>query len=213
MQVKHSPGQHFGYLFLKTQALVLLAFGKHAKALDRFDRMLELSPADRYALASRAHVLVPLNRLDESVLALQQLTGIAGSTFQLGAAWFNLAYVLQQQGRHDKACSAFENAVEHCPGMDAAWYGLGMELILQGRLLEARNALKQATSLQPMAPHGWYRLAHVDMALGSPQEALRILQHLRQFEPKVGAQLERDIEQYVLGLNRQQNEFAHVNAC
>ena len=184
------------YLLLKTQALTLLALGKQAKALSRFDRMLELWPADRYALASRAYVLVQLNRLDESVLNLQQLTSVAGSKVQLGTAWFNLAYVFQQKGRHDEACPAFENAVEHCPGMDQAWYGLGLALIRQGRLHEARNALKQATSLQPMAPHGWYRLAHVDLALGAPEEALLVLDHLRRFEPKVGAQLERDIEQY-----------------
>ncbi len=194
--------QHLVYLLLKTQALALLALGQHAKALSRFERMLELLPADRYALASRAHVLVQLNRLDESVLNLQQLTGVAGSKVQLGAAWFNLAYVLQQKGRHDEACPAFENAVGHCPGMDQAWYGLGLVLIRQGRLHEARNALKQATTLQPMAPHGWYRLAHVDLALGAPEEALRVLEHLCQFEPKVGMQLKRDIERYVSLENR-----------
>ena len=188
--------RHLFYLLLKTQALTLLALGKHVKALTRFDQILELWPANRHALASRAHVLMQLNQLDESVLTLQQLSGIGGSAVQLGTTWFNLAYMLQQKGRDGEACIAFENAVGYCPGMDQAWYGLGLALIRQGRLHEARNALKQATNLQPMAPHGWYRLAHVDMALGAPEEALRVLDHLRQFEPKVGAQLERDIEQY-----------------
>jgi len=212
MQVMRVFPQHLVYFLLKTQALALLALGKHAKALSRFDRMLELCPADRHALASRAHVLVQLDRLDESIANLQQLTGIAGSKVQLGTAWFNLAYVLQQKGRHEEACPAFENAVEYCPGMDQAWYGLGLALIRLGRLHEARNALKQATSLQPMAPHGWYRLAHVDLALGAPEEALRVLDHLRKFEPKVGAQLEREIELYVLGSNRQNNGLTHDNA-
>ncbi|MBG6074942.1 tetratricopeptide repeat protein [Polaromonas sp. CG_9.11] len=202
MQLRRVFSQYLVYLFLKTQALALLALSKHTKALSRFDRMLEFLPADRYALASRAHVLVQLNRLDESIKNLQQLTSIAGSKTQLGAAWFNLAYILQQKGRHDEACPAFENAVGHCPGMDQAWYGLGLVLIGQGKLHEARSALKQATTLQPMAPHGWYRLAHVELALGSPEDALRLLEHLRQFEPKVGAQLEQDIDQYVPWSNR-----------
>ena len=196
MQIKRALNQHLVYLFLKTQALALLALGKHAKALSRFDRILELWPADCHALASRAHVLVYLNRLDESVLILQQLTGIVASNEKMGTAWFNLAYVLQQKGRHEEACTAFENAVGYCPGLDQAWYGLGLALIRQDKLHEARDALKQVTSLQPMAPHGWYRLAHVDLALGAPDDALLVLDHLRRFEPKVGAQLERDIEQY-----------------
>lgn len=211
MQVKPVLNQHLVYLFLKTQALVLLALGKHAKALSRFDRALELWPADCHALASRAYVLVYLNRLDESVLTLQQLTGTVASKVQKGTAWFNLAYVLQNKERHEEACPAFERAVEFCPNLDQAWYGLGLALIHQGRLHEARDALKQATSLQPMAPHGWYWLAHVDLALGAPEEAFQVLDHLRQFEPKVGAQLERDIEQYVSGSNRQKNESLHVN--
>lgn len=204
--------QHLASFFLKTHALALLALGKHAKALTRFDQILELWPADRHALASRAHVLMQLNQLDESVLTLQQLSGIAGSAVQLGTTWFNLAYMLQQKGRDGEACVAFENAVGYCPGMDQAWYGLGLVSIRQDRLHEARNALKKATSLQPMAPHGWYWLAHVELALEAPEEAFRVLDHLRQFEPKVSAQLERDIEQYVPVLNRRRNGLAHDNS-
>jgi tetratricopeptide (TPR) repeat protein len=213
MQMMRVFGQHFVYLFLKTQALALLALGRHAEALSRFDRMLKLFPADRYALASRAHVLVRLNRLDESIVSLRQLSGIAGSRMQLGAAWFNLGYVLQQKERHDEACPAFENAVGHCPGMDQAWYGLGLALIRQGQLHEAKNALKQATALQPMAPHGWYWLARVELAMGAPEEALRVLEHLGRFEPKVGTQLKRDIEQHVSLTNRQRRGRTLRNAC
>ena len=189
MQVR----QHFGYLLLKVQALVLLLLGKPAKALARFDRMLVLLPTDRYALASRAHVLAQLGRLDESILCLQQLTVLTGASAQQGAVWFNLGYVLQQNGRHADACPAFENAVVHCPGMGQAWYGLGLALIEQGRLHEALCALKKTTAIQPMAPHGWYRLAQVEWALGRPEKALQVIDQLRQFEPKVAKQLERDM--------------------
>ena len=204
--------QHLVCLLLKAQALALLACGKHTKALSRFDRMLALLPADRYALASRAHVLVQLNRLDESIVSLQQLTGIAGSKVQLGAAWFNLAYVLQQKGRHDEALFAFEHAVGHCPGMDQAWYGLALALIEQGRLREARDVLKKTTTLQPMAPHGWYRLGQVELALGAPEKALQVVDRLRQFEPKVAEQLKRDIGVCLPFLHRQQDGAAHGNA-
>lgn len=213
MQMMRVTYRHLVCLFLKAQALIWLVLGKHEKALSRFDHILGIFPKDRHALASRAHLLVQLNRLDESVLNLQQLAGIAGSKAQMGTTWFNLAYVLQQKGRHEEACPAFENAVLHCPWLGQAWYGLGLSLIQQRKLHAARNAIKQTTILQPMAPHGWYQLAHVDLALGEPEKALRVLDHLRRFEPKVARQLELDIQQYADASNRQQNGLVHVNMC
>lgn len=208
----HVLNRQIGYLLLKAQALALLACGKHAKALPRFDRMLALLPAERYALASRAHVLVQLNRLDESIVNLQQLTGMAGSKGQQGAAWFNLGYILQQKGRHGEALGAFEHAVGHCPGMDQAWYGLALALMEQGRLHEARDMLKKTTALQPMAPHGWYQLGQVELALGAPEKALQIVDLLQQFEPKVAAQLKRDVGADAPFLNRQRDGTAYDNA-
>jgi predicted Zn-dependent protease len=185
--------RRFDYLFSKAQALILLAFGQREQALSRFDRMLVLLPMDRYALASRAHVLVQLNRLDDSIASLQQLTWVAGTLAQQAAAWFNLGYVLQQNGRHEEARPAFEGAVEHHPCMDRAWYGLALVMIHQRQFHEARQALEKTTLLQPMSPYGWYRLAEVNLALGQPEKARQVIDHLRQFEPRVAAQLERDI--------------------
>lgn len=181
------------YLFLKGQALVLLALGQRLGALSRFDRMLGLLPMDRYALASRAHVLVQLNRLDDSIASLQQLTGLSGPQAQQAAAWFNLGYVLQQAGRHAQARPAFENAIEHQPGMDRAWYGMALALIHQRQFHAAKQALKKNTALQPLSPYGWYRLAEVHLALGEPEKARKVIAHLRQFEPRVAARLARDI--------------------
>lgn len=76
--------------------------------------------------------------------------------------------------------------------MDRAWYGLALVLMTQERFVEAAQALKKNTELQPMSPHGWYRLAEVWLALGQPVEARKVLGHLRQFEPRVAEQLERD---------------------
>lgn len=181
------------YLFLKGQALVLLALGQRLGALSRFDRMLRLWPMDRYALASRAHVLVQLDRLDDSIASLQQLTGLSGPQAQQAAAWFNLGYVLQQAGRHAQARPAFENAIEHQPGMDRAWYGMALALIHQRQFHAAKQALKKNTALQPLSPYGWYRLAEVHLALGEPEKARKVIAHLRQFEPRVAARLARDI--------------------
>lgn len=62
MQMTRSFRGRFRYSFLKVQAMLLLAFGRPAAALARFDQMASGWPLDRYALASRAHVLAGLNR-------------------------------------------------------------------------------------------------------------------------------------------------------
>jgi tetratricopeptide (TPR) repeat protein len=180
------------YLFLKIQAVLLLGAGQRAGALPRFEQMLQLRPADRYALASRAHLLAGLNDFAEAIASLQQLTCLPGPAPQEAAAWFNLGFVLQQAGRHDDAGPAFQQALARDPSMDRAWYGLALVLIEQGQFHEAVKALKKNTALQPLSPYGWYRLAQVRLALGQPEKALKVIAHLRQFEPKVAAQFEHE---------------------
>jgi predicted Zn-dependent protease len=76
--------------------------------------------------------------------------------------------------------------------MDRAWYGLALVLMHQRQFQPALAALKQNTALQPLSPHGWYRMAQVRLALGQPEEARKLINHLRRFEPRVAAQLERE---------------------
>lgn len=190
--MKPALNHDFQYHALKGQAVLLLALGNRSGALRRFAQMLQRRPADRYALASQAHVQVQLHHLDAAVASLQQLTHISGSGPQEAAAFFNLGYVLQQAGRHDEAGLAFRSALALDPVLDRAWYGLALVLIHQRQFPEAVEALKKNTALQPMSPYGWYRLVQVRMALGQPEKARKIIAHLRQFEPRVAAQLERE---------------------
>ena len=43
-----------------------------------------------------------------------------------------------------------------------------------------------------MSPYGWYQLARVQVDRHEPEEAREIIRHLKGFEPKVAAQLERE---------------------
>ena len=43
-----------------------------------------------------------------------------------------------------------------------------------------------------MSPFGWYQLARVQIHRQQPDAALKIIGHLKGFEPKVAAQLERE---------------------
>ncbi|MFG5409707.1 tetratricopeptide repeat protein [Piscinibacter sakaiensis] len=106
--------------------------------------------------------------------------------------WFNLGFLLEAAGRLADAEPAFRRALELDPKLDRAWYGLGLTLIRLHRFDDAVVALRRNTELQPMSPYGWYQLARVHMDRHEPDETLRIIRHLKGFEPKVAAQLERE---------------------
>ena len=189
MKMRLPPVPALHYLFLKAQALLLLAAGQRAAALPKFAQMLRLRPADPYALASRGHVEAQLHLTQEAIASLRQLTA---AWPQQAAGWFNLGYVLQQAGRHDEAGPAFERAVALDSRLDRAWYGLALVRMAQRRFEEAAEALQRNTALQPLGPYGWYRLAQVWLALGETGKARKVVAHLRRFEPRVAAQLERE---------------------
>ena len=100
--------------------------------------------------------------------------------------------MLEAAGRWDEALAAFRRATELSPKLDRAWYGLGLVLIRLQRYDEAVAALKRNTELQPMSPYGWYQLARVHSIATSPTRRVKIIRHLKGFEPKVAAQLERE---------------------
>lgn len=177
------------YLWAKCQAMARLALGMQASALEVFDRMAARWPDDAYVCSSRAHLYAEKNRLPEAVAEAQRLV-----TIETGNAhhWYNLAYLFERADRLDDALDAFRRATELSPKLDLAWYGMGLVLIRLHRFDEAVPALKRNTELQPMSPYGWYQLARVHVDRHDPEAAVKIIRHLKGFEPKVAAQLERE---------------------
>ena len=175
---------------LKLRAMAWLVAGRVEPALDIFSEMLRRWPHDAYALASRSHVLAQLGQRAAAIADAQTLVKVHPQ--RSAADWFNLAFLLEEDGRLVEAEQAFRGALALDPKLDRAWYGLGLVLIRLRRLDEAVAALKRNTELQPMSPYGWYQLARVHVDSQEPEEARRIIVHLKGFEPKIAAQLERE---------------------
>ncbi len=174
----------------KLKAMAWLLVGRREAALGVFSDMLQIWPGDAYVLASRSHLLAQLGRRDAAIGDAQAL--VDAHPQRSAAHWFNLAFLLEQAGRFDEAERAFRGAVALDPQLDRAWYGLGLVLIRLQRFDDAVKALKRNTELQPMSPYGWYQLARVHVDRHETDEARRIIDHLKGFEPKVAAQLERE---------------------
>ncbi len=185
-----APPNRLHYWLLKCRAIALILFGRREAAVAVFGRMLQHWPHDGYLLASRAHLLA---QAGQQAAAIDDYRALTTAQPQRSAAdWFNLAFLLEATGQFDDAEAAFRRSVAIDPKLDRAWYGLGLVLIRQQRFEEAVAALKRNTELQPMSPYGWYQLARVQMDRQQPEETRRIIRHLKGFEPKVAAQLERE---------------------
>ena len=63
-----------------------------------------------------------------------------------------------------------------------------------GRLEEAVPVLEKNTELQPFSPYGFYQLGMTYHHLGRSDDAWRIVEKLKHFEPRYAATLKRDIE-------------------
>jgi predicted Zn-dependent protease len=168
----------------------LLVIGRNAAAEALFDDMLGRWPEDAYLLASRTHLRAQRGATQGAIADAQAL--VAAYPRRSAADWFNLAFLLEGATRLDEAEAAFRQAVALDPKLDRGWYGLGLTLIRLQRFDEAVAALKRNTELQPMSPYGWYQLGRVHMDRQEPEETKRIIRHLKGFEPKVAAQLERE---------------------
>ena len=174
---------------MRWQVRLLLLSGRKSRARDCLGRRLAAQPDDRYALSSLAVLQAGQGDREGAVKTLEHLVRVAPL---LAAAWFNLGFLLEALDRLEDAEAAFRRATDIEPDLDRAWYGLGLCLIRLRRFDDAVGALCRNTALQPMSPFGWYQLARVHADRQEPQEALRIIRHLRGFEPKVAAQLVRE---------------------
>ena len=190
---RHQLGVQGLCCLLRARAVLLLMLGQRSGALRAFDAMLEMSPADAYALASKAQVLHQSGELRAAVDVQQRLCQAHPAQ---SSGWFNLAFMLQEAGDDAAAEPAFHNALKLQPNLDRAWYGLALSLIRLGRLDGADGAvqaLKKNTALQPMSPFGWYQLARVQTQLGNHSETQTIIERLQRFEPRVAGQLRREL--------------------
>lgn len=183
-------GQGLGYWRLKLRAITWLLLGRSEAAEREFSAILSRWPGDAYALASRAHVRSQLRRRSEAIEDARAL--VSAHPKRSAADWFNLAFLLEDAGELAPAEQAFREALALDPKLDRAWYGLGLTLIRLQRFDDAVAALRRNTELQPMSPYGWYQLARVHMDRHEPEETRKIIRHLKGFEPKVAAQLERE---------------------
>ena len=184
-----ASGNRMDRFVMVWRAKALLFLGMREAAKDVFLEMAKRWPDDVLALNSLAYDAIQTRH---PAIALDYYARVLKLQPQVSNAHFNHAFVAEELGHTDVAEQGFRAALQIEEKMDRAWYGPGLVLVRQGRLDEALDALKRNTKLQPMNPFGWYQMARVHIDLQQPEEARAVILHLKGFEPKVAAQLERE---------------------
>ena len=184
-----ASGNRLDRFVMVWRAKALLFLGMRGAAKGVFLEMAKRWPDDVLALNSLAYDAIQSRH---PAIALDYYARVLKLQPQVSNAHFNHAFVAEELGHTDVAEQGFRAALQIEEKMDRAWYGLGLVLVRQGRLDEALDALKRNTKLQPMNPFGWYQMARVHIDLQQPEEARAVILHLKGFEPKVAAQLERE---------------------
>jgi len=109
-------------------------------------------------------------------------------------AHFNHGFLLEQVRQDEAARQAFERATELAPQLDLAWFGLARCLERLGQLEAAVQAYQRNAALQPWSPHAHAAMARLQQRLGRPEQAQALIAHLRGFEPRVAAALQRELQ-------------------
>jgi Tfp pilus assembly protein PilF len=187
--IPKGTGSRLERFVLVWRAKALLFLGMRGAAKGVFLEMAKRWPDDVLALNSLAYDAI---QTQHPAIALDYYARVLRLQPEVSNAHFNHAFVAEELGLTEVAEQGFRAALQIEEKMDRAWYGLGLVLVRQGRLSEALDALKRNTTLQPMSPFGWYQMARVHVDLHQPEEARAVIRHLKGFEPKVAAQLERE---------------------
>ncbi len=174
---------------IQWRAKLWLLLGQRERARQVHLALLARAPDDVLTLNSLGYAELQSGHPAQAHPYFEKVAALAPAASN---SHFNLAFVNEALGHLDQAEAGFKAAIAIEDKMDRAWYGLGLVLVRQGRLDEALKALQRNTRLQPMSPFGWYQMARVHIELKQPDEARAVIRHLKGFEPKIAAQLERE---------------------
>ncbi|MEM8722985.1 MAG: tetratricopeptide repeat protein, partial [Cyanobacteria bacterium P01_G01_bin.39] len=115
--------------------------GDIKKALELFERAIEIDPNDDETWFNRGVALGELGRLEEELASYDRAIEIKPD---YDSAWFNRGNALFYLGGLEEALASYERTVEIDPNDDETWYNRGVALGELGRLEEALASYDRA---------------------------------------------------------------------
>lgn len=137
--------------------IVLQHLGRHADAIEAFERALSVDPAFAPAMGNRATSLGAMGRFDE---AIESGRRCAERLPESAEVWCNLGNLLRDAGRLAEAIEAYGLAVERNGALPAAHNGLGNALKDAGAIEEAIASYRRAVEIDPAYQLAWSNLLY-----------------------------------------------------
>jgi tetratricopeptide (TPR) repeat protein len=164
------------------EAMDLQARGDNASALPKWQKALEMDPADARANNGMGIVLGLLGRGGDSVPYFKKAAQSDGNFFE---AYYNLGVVLTKANRMDDAIDAWKNVVRLRPDFSQGHENLGYALYSQGRFAESLSELHSAMTEEPNRLFSLNLAASLlaacpDASVRNGEEALKLAERARQ---------------------------------
>jgi len=129
------------------------------KAIEAYQKVLELTPADAAYHNNFGLVLARAGRLEEAQAELKKAAEL--NPADAGKYYYNLGAVLVNTGKQDEAMKAFKMAIDADPTYANAWFQYGMSLLAKAKIGEdgsiippegTKEALQKYLELAPDGP-------------------------------------------------------------
>jgi len=147
--------------------------GKNPEALERYGRLLQLSPRDADALLATAEIHLALGDLDHArTIALS----LVGSPAQESRGQYVLGRIALKQEKADEAVIAFARATKLDPRQGIGWAGLGEAYLVLKEERKARDAFARAAALPDATLPVLRQLTELETRAGQPAAALMPLE-------------------------------------
>ena len=155
---------HYVYLVRSTTELkesavnyfnIAYSFGRkgdHVKAIEYFDKAIELNPTYEKAWYNKGFGLGELGRHEEAIECFDKAIKINPNYEK---AWNNKGFGLGELGRHEEAIECFDKVVKINSNYEEAWNNKGFVLNKLGRHEEAIACLDKAIKINPNDGVAW----------------------------------------------------------
>lgn len=146
--------------------------GQYASAIERLQKVIQLSPGFVRAYDNLGLCYEALHRQDEALAQYREAVRL-NRLEETPSSWpvLNLGILLRNGGILDEAEALFHEAVRYDPAFAPGLYQLGAVLEERGRLQEALTALRQAASADEEYAEPHYALARIYRQQGDTARA------------------------------------------
>ncbi|MGB3459620.1 MAG: P-loop NTPase fold protein [Halobacteriota archaeon] len=151
--------------------------GDYEKAVENYDKAIELNPNDEKAWYGKGFGLGELERHEEAIACYDKAIELNPNYEK---AWFNKGCELGDLEKHEEAIACYDKAIELNPNYEKAWYAKGNELGDLEKHEEAIACYDKAIELTPTDEEAWYNKGWSLEKLGRKDEAEHCLQKAKE---------------------------------